>query len=91
MKVSIVVCSKGRETLFDCLKSLVSQNYDDFEIIVVSFEKSIEGKVKELGARFVLSPKANVSFQRNLGIKKSEGEGPFPFYVLADYDFRIRT
>jgi glycosyltransferase involved in cell wall biosynthesis len=74
MKVSVVVCSIGRETLFDCLNSLKSQNYEDFETIVVSFEKSIEDKVRELKAKFVLSPKANVSFQRNLGIKESEGE-----------------
>jgi len=74
MKISIIVPSIGRETLFDCLKSLKNQNYEDFEILVVSFEKSIENKVKRLGARFVFSPKANVSFQRNLGIRESRGE-----------------
>jgi len=74
MEVSIVVCSKGRETLFDCIKSLKMQDYEDFEILVVSFEKSIEDEVTKLGAKFVFSSKANVSFQRNLGIKESEGD-----------------
>ncbi|MEM5829516.1 MAG: glycosyltransferase [Candidatus Aenigmatarchaeota archaeon] len=75
MKVSIIVCSTGRETLFDCLKSLKSQDFDeDYEILVVSFEKSIEERVKNFGARFIFSPKANVSYQRNLGILESRGE-----------------
>jgi glycosyltransferase involved in cell wall biosynthesis len=74
MKVSVIVCSIGRETLFDCLKSLKCQNYDDYEILVVSPERSIEEKVKNFGAKFIFSPKANVSFQKNLGIFESEGE-----------------
>jgi len=39
MKVSVVVCSVGRETLFDCLESLKNQSYDDYEVLVVSFER----------------------------------------------------
>jgi len=74
MKVSVVVPSVGRETLFDCLESLKNQNYEDFEVLVVSFEKSIESRVENLGAKFIFSPKANVSFQKNLGIKESRGE-----------------
>lgn len=74
MKVSVVICSIGRETLSDCLKSLKKQNYKDFEILVVSFERSIENRVRKMGAKFIFSPKANVSFQRNLGITESEGE-----------------
>jgi GT2 family glycosyltransferase len=74
MKVSVVICSIGRETLFDCLQSLRRQDYKDYEILVVSFEKSMEERVKNFGARFVFSPKANVSFQRNLGILESKGD-----------------
>jgi len=74
MKASIIVCSIGRETLFDCLKSLKCQDYDEYEILVVSPERTIEEKVKSMDVRFVFSPKANVSYQRNLGIMESEGE-----------------
>ncbi|MEM5853480.1 MAG: glycosyltransferase [Candidatus Aenigmatarchaeota archaeon] len=74
MKISVVVCSVGRETLFDCLQSLKSQNYEEYETIVVSFERSIEEKVKDYGARFIFSPRANASFQKNLGILESRGE-----------------
>jgi glycosyltransferase involved in cell wall biosynthesis len=74
MKVSVVVCSVGRETLFDCLESLKNQSYDDYEVLVVSFEKGIEERVKNFGAKFVFSQKANVSYQRNLGILESKGD-----------------
>ena len=74
MKVSVVVCSVGRETLFDCLESLKNQDYDDYEVLVVSFEKAIEEKVKSFGAKFIFSQRANVSYQRNLGILESQGD-----------------
>lgn len=74
MKVSVIICSIGRKTLFDCLESLINQDFQNFEVLVVSFEKSIEKKVEEYDAKFIFSPKANVSFQRNLGIKKSKGK-----------------
>jgi GT2 family glycosyltransferase len=74
MRASVIVCTVGRKSFFNCLHSLKYQDYDNYEILIVSFEKSIEKKVKELGATFILSPKANVSFQRNLGILKSDGD-----------------
>jgi len=74
LKVSVVVCSVGRETLFDCIESLKNQDYDNYEVLVVSFERAIEERVKSLGARFVFSQKANVSYQRNLGILESKGD-----------------
>lgn len=74
MKASVIVCSTGRKTLFDCLESLKTQDYTGYEVLVVSYEKAIEERVKNMGIKFVFSPKANLSYQRNLGIMESEGE-----------------
>ncbi len=72
MKVSIIVCTIGRETIFDCIESLKNQKFEDFEIVVVSCDISIKNKID--GVKFVYSSKANVSYQRNLGIQNSKGE-----------------
>jgi len=73
MKVSAIVCTIGRETLKECLTSLTKQDFDDLEIIVVSFDEKVKRFVDE-DMKFVFSSKANVCYQRNLGILKSEGD-----------------
>lgn len=73
-KVSVVVCTTGRETLKECLKSLKNQSYENHEVIVVGIDERSRSFASEFGFNFFFSPKANSSFQRNLGIEESEGD-----------------
>jgi GT2 family glycosyltransferase len=73
-KVSTIVCTTGRNTLKECLESLNIQTYDNYEVIVVGINKQPKDLVSKLDFNFILSPIANSSFQRNLGIKEAEGE-----------------
>ncbi|MDI6826350.1 MAG: glycosyltransferase [Candidatus Aenigmarchaeota archaeon] len=73
-KASVIICTAGRKTLRDCLESLLTQTYRDFEVIVIGINQRSKNLVSKFGFKFILSPKANSSFQRNLGIKKAEGE-----------------
>ncbi len=74
MKVSIIVVTKGRKSLFECLKSLSMQSFKNFEIIVISSKKEVEKIIQNFSCKFVFSSVDNLSFQRNLGIKLSKGE-----------------
>ncbi len=81
-KISVVVCTINRASLTDCLKSIYQQDYNDIEVIVISPDErgvkkilndSLDTKNLE-STKFVQSPKANVSIQRNLGIMNSSSD-----------------
>lgn len=90
MKVSVIVpFHKGKAFLKDCFDSLVEQNYDDMEIILVCDNvtehiKSIikEYKDKLLIRKFKLEEKTGVAAARNLGIEMAEGE--FIYFLDSD-------
>lgn len=79
-KVSIIVCTLNMPTLKECLESIYSQTYEDFEVIIVSPNNDIETRILEFGGtkfgdiKFLISDKASVSRQRNMGIKHARGE-----------------
>ena len=73
-KVSTIVCTTGRDTLRKCLESLNKQTLDNYEVIVVGINQQPKDLISELDFKFILSPVANSSFQRNLGIKEAGGE-----------------
>jgi len=73
-KISTIVCTTSRNTLRKCLESLSTQTYDNYEVIVVGINQQPKNLISELDFKFILSPIANSSFQRNLGIKEAEGE-----------------
>ncbi len=74
MKVSVVIPSIGRKSLFECLSSLKNQEYEEYEVLVVSPKKEIKEEIEKYGAKFIFSPVSNVSFQKNLGIRECNGE-----------------
>lgn len=71
---SIIVCTIGRSTLEECLKSLLNQSYENYEVIVVSSNKKVEPIVSQFQFTFIYSHISNVSYQKNLGIDNSSGE-----------------
>jgi cellulose synthase/poly-beta-1,6-N-acetylglucosamine synthase-like glycosyltransferase len=74
-KISTIVCTTSRNTLRQCLESLNIQTYDNYEVIVIDTKNQrSKNLISEFDFKFILSSKANSSFQRNLGIKKAEGE-----------------
>lgn len=73
--VSVVVCTTGRNSLEDCLKSLETQTYEGCEIVIVAFDPKVEEVVSKFnGFKFFLSEEAGASKQRNMGIKNATGE-----------------
>jgi GT2 family glycosyltransferase len=73
-KVSTIVCTTHRNTLAKCLKSLSRQTYDNYEVIVIGINQQSVDLVSEFDFKFILSPIANSSFQRNLGINEAKGD-----------------
>ncbi|MDG6249248.1 glycosyltransferase [Methanocalculus sp.] len=76
--ISVVVCTYNRaKFLQDCLDSLVKQEYDNFEIIVVN-GPSTDNTHEILGGFSVRviqqTGKGGLSEARNIGIKNSKGE-----------------
>lgn len=73
MKVSIIVCTTGRKTLENCLKSLDNQSIDSEKIIVS--HKDIKNRIKKFeGFKFVKTKLQSLSEDRNRGIKESNGD-----------------
>jgi len=79
-KVSVIICTLNRPTLINCLESVYDQNYKNFEVIVVSPKENTRKAILNCsnpnfnGIKFLLSDKANVSRQRNIGIRQASGE-----------------
>ncbi len=80
IKVSVIVCTLGRTSLIDCLESVYNQNYKNLELIIVSPTQDVKKtisrfeKSESINVKFVLSDKANVSIQRNMGIVEAVGD-----------------
>ena len=77
-KISVIVCSyNGHTTLSDCLKSLRSLCYPDFEIIVVDDGSTapLEGIATQVsGVIFIRQEHAGLSVARNRGAREARGE-----------------
>ena len=92
-KVSIIIpCYNVEKYLEDCLSSVVSQTYNNLEIIVINDGSSdstpkIVDKFSALDSRIIAIHQENrgVSESRNLGIKKSSGE----YICFIDSDDKV--
>jgi len=90
-KISIIIpYYKKKEFIFNCINSILKQTYQNFEVIIVNDECSIESKLlleeisqKDLRIK-VFNNKNNsgVGVSRNIGIKKSKGK--FLAFIDAD-------
>jgi GT2 family glycosyltransferase len=88
--VSIIILHhSGEDYTINCIKSILSQTYHDFEIIVVASKdrRKIDENVSEFKnnsrIRFVLNDEdLGASWARNKGVDKSEGE----YIVFLDND-----
>ncbi|NKC17462.1 glycosyltransferase [Pseudoalteromonas sp. S4498] len=80
MKVSIItVCYNSAETIEDTIKSVLSQNYQDIEYIVIDGGSSDEtldiiDKYQDRIATIVSEPDKGIYDAMNKGIKKSTGD-----------------
>ncbi len=76
-RVSVVVCSyNGGSTLAQCLESLASLNYPDYEIILV--DDGSTDDTRSIAARFpqinaIHQPNSGLSAARNVGLKAATG------------------
>ncbi len=86
MKASVIIPAYNEEkAIEECLYSLVKQNYNDFEIIVVddgSKDKTVEIVRKFKEARLIQQDHLGPAIARNLGVKNSRGE----ILVFVDAD-----
>ncbi|MCK4326135.1 glycosyltransferase family 2 protein, partial [bacterium] len=81
---SVIIATRNRKAeLMCCLDSLLSQSVKTFELIVVDSsddpsENTLREKIKNSDKRiqftYICSTKVGLTFQRNLGIKKSHGD-----------------
>lgn len=70
MKISVVVCTSGREFLGRCIESLEDQTFSDYEVIIVhNDDLSTEHNFRSLAVE-----EDNLSIMRNKGMQKSEGD-----------------
>jgi glycosyltransferase involved in cell wall biosynthesis len=83
-RVTVVVPTVGREDLAGCLRALLAQDYDDFEVVVVDNASSDAGRQvldRVLDAtvdpahriRRVVEPRPGASFARNCGLAAASG------------------
>ena len=77
MEVSVVIPVYNNARLIDqCLKSVLNQDFTDYEVIVVddgSTDDTVE-KVKKYPVRLVSKPHRGLSATRNAGIEASKGK-----------------
>jgi glycosyltransferase involved in cell wall biosynthesis len=84
MKLSVIVCTHDRrrlDDLDDCIQSLLNQNYDDFEIIIVvdhneELFRVVSAKHVDVSNIKVLLNNAckGLSASLNIGISQSKGK-----------------
>jgi glucosyl-dolichyl phosphate glucuronosyltransferase len=91
--VSVIIATCGRpQFLLDCVASILRNDFQDFEIIIVDQARDRTLQV-ELGRRFsddgrlvyVVLDQANLSRARNAGIKHARGD----ILVFADDDIEV--
>jgi len=87
-KVSVIVITHNEAPyISNCLKSVLNQSYENFEIIIVD-EHSSDGTLdivksfKSRKIRLALSSSKNICVARNIGIKQARGE--FVFFIDGD-------
>ncbi len=81
MKVSVIIPAYNAEkTIGECLFSVLANDYDDFEIVIVDdcSDDNTENEVNSIEnkkIRFFKNPEnSGASFSRNYGVKKADGE-----------------
>lgn len=88
--ISVIIPTYNEEkNIGKLLSDLKNQTYKNFEVIVIddfSTDKTVE-IAKKFGAKIFFSGKHNLSYSRNLGIKKARGN----ILVNLDADFRINN
>ena len=96
MKFSIIVpVYNAINTLDRCIKSVIDQDYEDFEIIIIDDGSTdgstigLENKVTGLNAKIIRINNAGVSNARNIGMNNSSGE--YLLYLDADDELPLRT
>jgi glycosyltransferase involved in cell wall biosynthesis len=91
MKYSFVIPIHNGENYIDkCLKSVFSQTYKNFEVIIVndgSTDKSLEMLKKYKEIRLYSTKSKGVSNARNYGIEKATGD----FFIFVDIDDYISS
>jgi len=89
-KISVIICERNSEKFIEeCIASVISQSFRDFELIIIddfSTDKTKEkiNKLKEKHEMNLIELKkhSGISFARNTGIKNSKGE----FVAFLDSD-----
>ena len=76
MKISVIIPAKNEEKYVEkTLKALKSQDFKDFEVIVVDSSTDSTPKIaKKLGAKVVFEKRKGVAIARNKGAKYAKGE-----------------
>lgn len=77
--VSVIVCTRNRSSIKDCLRSLSNLSYPSLEIMIVdgsnqNFAARNQKITESLGMRYIYEKKLGLSIARNKGIKFSSGE-----------------
>ncbi|MBL7036442.1 glycosyltransferase [Candidatus Microgenomates bacterium] len=87
--VSVVITTKNEEEVIETLlKSLISQTFSNFEIILVdnnSTDKTVEIVKKYKAKTFNKGPERSI--QRNFGVKNSKGE----YVIILDADMKLEA
>ncbi len=88
-KVSVVVCAyNAASTIDECLTSLASLNYPDYEVIVVndgSRDRTGDIARRHRIASVIDVPNGGLSLARNIGLKAASGE----IVAYTDADVRV--
>lgn len=86
-KVTVIITTKNEErNIKTLLKSITTQSYKNFEIVVV--DNNSTDKTKEIAAKFtknVYNKGPERSVQRNYGVSKAKGE----FILILDADMKL--
>jgi len=92
MKVSIIIPTYKRcDNLKKLLQTLLKQNYDDFEVIVIDQSPLLPKNLEDILAakdkiKYFNLPGNNAAYARNIGIKKAAGE----IVICCDDDIMVK-